>query len=276
MRIHRQFAALNEGDIHYRHAGLADGVRPLLMLHPSPASSRALLPVMATIASERPVIAPDTLGNGDSCPPSIESPDLGYYADSMLRLMDTLGIEEFDVYGSHTGSHVGIEIALQAGHRLKSLTMHGVALMDADEQEAFLANYAPIKAPDDIGGHLNWAWHFIRDQMIFYPHFRKDAAHIRAGGNLSANYLHELTVDVLKNIRHYHKTYHAVFRHAVLTRLAAVSQPIALLAHVDEPLNYAVEPIRKACTSVEVLTLADESPAVVAKTVNRFIASNTA
>ncbi|MEM1261298.1 MAG: alpha/beta fold hydrolase [Pseudomonadota bacterium] len=272
MTIYRQFAVLNEGDVHYRHAGLNAAGRPLLMLHPSPASSRALLPIIDALAASRPVIAPDTLGNGDSCAPSVDSPDLGYYADSMLRLLDVLGIDEFDVYGSHTGSHIGIEIALQAGARLKTLTMHGVALMDAEEQEAFLANYAPVMKTDAIGGQFNWAWHFIRDQMIFYPYFRKEAANIRAGGNLAADYLHELAVDVLKNIHHYHKTYHAVFRHDVLTRLAAVSQPTALLAHPDEPLDYAVQPVSTACPTVRVLTLTDESPASVASAVSGFIA----
>ncbi|MEM1229424.1 MAG: alpha/beta hydrolase [Pseudomonadota bacterium] len=270
---HRQFAAIEEGDVHYRCAGLGASGRPLILLHPSPASSRVFLPLLKDLAKDRTAIAPDTLGNGDSCPPASDAPDLADYADSMLRLMDALAIDEFDIYGSHTGSHIGIEMALQAPARVKTLTLHGVALMDRAEQVLFLERYAPAVEPDAIGGQLNWAWHFVRDQMIFYPHFHKDAAHLRVGGDFSAEYLHELTVEVLKNLGHYQKTYQAVFRHDVLARLAKVTQPIALLTHADEPLAAAVEPIRTACPGVQVLNLNDESPRSVGTAIRAFLAA---
>ena len=36
------------------------------------------------------LIAPDTLGNGDSAPPGIDRPDIAYFADSMRRMIDVL------------------------------------------------------------------------------------------------------------------------------------------------------------------------------------------
>ena len=222
MKFRRHFVTLAEGDMHVREAGEDNGQPPILLLHPSPASSRALLPLATELAASRRVIAPDTLGNGDSCPPTPSAPNLAYYADSCLRLADALALTEFDVYGSHTGSHIGIELALAAGDRVRSLVLHGIALLDDAERSAFLAHYAPPQQIDQIGSQFHWAWHFIRDQMIFYPYFRKQAGNIRAGGNLDAIYLHELTLDVLKNIHHYHKTYHAVFEHDVLSRLGGL------------------------------------------------------
>ncbi len=272
MDIDRKFVRLTEGLVHYREAGRGAGTAvPVLMLHPSPASSRALVPVLQELAATRWVIAPDTLGNGDSASPLPTEPDLQYYADSMLRLLDALGIGEVDVYGSHTGAHIGIELALAADVRVRSLVMHGIAVLDADERREFLANYAPVQSIDAIGSQFNWAWHYVRDQMIFYPHFRKTPAAIRAGGNLSAPFLHALTLDILANIEDYHKTYHAVFRHEVLERLAAVTQSVGLLAHPDDPLIGAVASVRESCPNAAIVDLADESAEAAAASTLAFM-----
>ncbi len=268
--IDRAFARLSEGLIHYRHAGDNDRLPPILMMHPSPASSRALQPLIQALGAERRVIAPDTLGNGDSAPPSIESPELGYYADSMLRLMDALDIQTFDVYGSHTGSHIGIEMAHQANDRIGHLVLHGIAVLDEDDQREFLTHYAPPQGVDPIGSQFNWAWHYVRDQMIFYPHFRKTPEHIRAGGHLDAQFLHELTVDVLKNLAHYHKTYHAVFKHDVIARLATIDTAAAILAHQDDPLNDAIAVVRARCANVSVVALETETPVEAAASIVKF------
>lgn len=258
--IDRHFVRLEEGLIHYRLAGTDQGAPPLLMMHPSPASSALLEPLIETLGASRLVIAPDTLGNGESAAPK-DKPDMKYYADSMLRFIDALGFDSFDVYGSHTGSHIGVELALLSPGRVRHLAMHGIALLDDREREEFLAHYAPQQAPDAYGSQFNWAWHYIRDQMIFYPHFRKTASHLRTDVELDPEFLHTLALGLLKNLSHYHKTYHAVFRHPVLERLAQVSTPACLLTHEHDPLKSAVDDVRSHCTNVELLSLKDASPA---------------
>lgn len=259
--IQRQFVRLKEGLVHYREAGSQHGGVPVLMLHASPASSQFLEPLMLELATTRRVIAPDTLGNGDSAPPLPAEPDLAYYGDSMDRLLTALKVEVCDVYGTHTGSHIGIELACQSPQRLRRLAMHGVAVLSAQDQADFLAHYAPPQQPDDIGSQFNWAWHYVRDQMIFYPHFRKTADCIRSGGRLDPDFLHTLTLGVLKNLTHYHKTYHAVFRHPILERLSQVTVPVCLITHPHDPLAPAVETVVAHCPDVEVLALTEASPA---------------
>ncbi len=270
MEINRKFVRLTEGLIHYREAGpVGEGI-PVLMMHPSPASSRALEPLLVELGKDRWVIAPDTLGNGDSVPPAVEAPSLDYYADSMLRFVDALNIDKFDVYGSHTGAHIGVELAHLAGDRLAHLVMHGVALLSDEDRQDFLENYAPPQTADAFGSQFNWAWQYIRDQMIFYPHFRKTPEYIRAGGKLDADFLHALTLDILKNLTHYHKTYHAVFRHDLQARLAAVTQPAALLMHEEDPLVDSVPGVREHCKNVAILELVDESPATTARKITEY------
>ncbi len=260
MTVNRHFVRLDEGLVHYREAGHSHSGLPLLMMHASPASSAFLEPLMEVLGQSRRVIAPDTLGNGDSAPPSQNSPTVADYADSMDRFLGALAIEQCDVYGTHTGSHIGVELALLSPQRVRHLAMHGVAVLSAQEQAEFLAHYAPPQVPDDIGGQFNWAFHYVRDQMIFYPHFRKNAQHIRFGGHLDPEFLHTLAVGLLKNLTHYHKTYHAVFRHGLLERLATVSVPVCLLTHEDDPLKDATTLVAAECSNVQIVDLLSASP----------------
>ncbi len=271
MNIERQFVRLDEGSVHLRTAGERTDQKPLLMLHASPACSRSLEPLIHHLASSRYVIAPDTLGCGDSAAPAEVSPNLEYYANSMSRLLDAMSIDSVDVYGTHTGSHIGIELALAESRRVHSLTMDGVALLSQEDREDFLENYAPHKKPDEYGGQFNWAWHYIRDQMVFFPHYRKDEKHKRVGGSFDTDYLHELTLDLLKNIEHYHKTYEAVFRHQVLERIKDVKQKILLLTDTEDVLAGAVPALKAANPGIEVRVV-EEGHAQAAEFINAISA----
>ena len=247
MLVDRTFIRLTEGLMHYRYAGSSNSSSlPLLMMHPSPASSVAMEPLMQAIGSAHQLIAPDTLGCGDSAAPSPNAPDLPYYADSMLRFLDAMDIEQCHVYGSHTGAHIGIELAILAPQRIKTLTLDGVAVLGEEEKQDFLENYAPPQSIDEHGGHYARVWQYVRDQMVFFPHYKKDDAHRREGGDFSAKGLHSINMDLLKNLDHYHKTYNAVFRQPVLERLAQVPSNVMLLTSLEDPLHFAVEAMMEA------------------------------
>ncbi len=85
-QILRGFVSIAEGQVHFRRIQREQG-RPLWMVHASPSSSLGLVGLMREFGRTRPVIAPDTLGNGDSVPAAPDSPDIAYYADSSLRVM---------------------------------------------------------------------------------------------------------------------------------------------------------------------------------------------
>ena len=63
------------------------------------------------MSSSFKVIAPDTLGFGDSVA-TTEWPSAGDYADSVIRVMDSLEIESCHFFGSHTGAHIASEVAI--------------------------------------------------------------------------------------------------------------------------------------------------------------------
>lgn len=209
--IKRGFADVEGGQIHYRTAGA--GGTPLVLIHASPGSAKSLEPLMAALAPSRRVIAPDTMGNGDSTGAMPEQPEIPFFAQRALQALDALGIERFDLYGTHTGGSIAAEIAIQAPNRVRKLILDGIGLYPDDLQAELLSRYAPAMQPDLHGAHMNWAWHFVRDTYMFWPWYATDAAHRRSIGLPPPEMLHDKVLDVLKAIGTYHLSYRAAFRY---------------------------------------------------------------
>ena len=239
LQIDRLFIRLREGLVHIRDCpdgGTQD--QPLYMMHPSPASARGLETLMEAIRARgvtRRLLAPDTLGNGDSAPPEGDAPDIAYFADSVRRILDALKIDKVDVYGAHTGARTAAELAVIAPDRIGRIVFDGIVEYDADLRRQILQNYAPPMTPKDFGEHLVWAWNFVRDQSFHFPYFMRDLAHRLPGPVRPTNQLHAHTIDVLKALTTYHKPYLAAFRYEPGKRLPLVRAPSIFLAADTEP-----------------------------------------
>jgi pimeloyl-ACP methyl ester carboxylesterase len=239
--IGRAFVEIREGLVHYRTAAPALRTMPrkkplpLLMIHAGPGSSLGLEPLMAVLGEHRKVIAPDTLGYGDSAAPDEPEPEIAYFADSVIRTLDALKIETVDFYGAHTGAHIGCEIALRYPQRVRRLIFDGVTVRPPELRAELLAHYAPKKQPDDYGHQLQWAWQFVRDMSLFFPHYARDPEHRLANGVPSAQALHNSVVDVLKALPTYHMTYNAVYRHDIGKRLPLMTHPVLCVAKETDP-----------------------------------------
>lgn len=236
LRIRRGFADIAEGQVHYRTAGeeKRDNV-PLVMLHASPGSAKMLEPLILGLSRGRRVIATDTLGNGDSCAPQAgERPPIAYFADAHVRALDSLAVETFDLYGTHTGANIACEIAIAHPGRVRRLILDGVSLYAPEEQADMLANYAPGVTLDLNGSQLHWIWHFVRDVYLFWPWYRRDAAHRRNLGLPSAEELHDKVVEVLKAARTYHIPYNAAFAYNKAARLPLVRTPTLIACAMSD------------------------------------------
>jgi pimeloyl-ACP methyl ester carboxylesterase len=234
--IRRGFVVIAEGQVHFREAGAENPGMPLVMFHPSPTSSWILQPLIGRFGRARRVVAPDTLGNGDSCPPAQSSPEIAAFADAHLRALDALGIGRFDAYGSHTGGNIAAEVAIRAPDRVRALILDGMAVYGVDEQADLLANYAPEVPIDHHGSQLNWVWHFVRDNALFWPWYRRDAAHVRRVGLPPPSVLHDKVVEVLKAVRTYHLSYRAALAYDKRARLPLVLCPTLLACAEDDML----------------------------------------
>lgn len=243
--IERGFVRIAEGQVHLRQAiAEAPTAPPIVLLHASPSSSRWMVPLMEALAGNgRTIIAPDTLGNGDSPPPAGGAPDIAYFADSVIRLADAMGIETFDVYGAHTGARIACELAAAYPTRVRATVLDGIKEYDEATREKILAHYAPKVPVDAHGTHMVWAFNFVRDQALYFPHFEQNAEHRLPGHMPSAQILHDATLDVLKALDTYSLPYLAAFRYRPLARLPVIEAPVLLLKAAMElaVLNAAVD-----------------------------------
>ena len=272
-KINRGFVSIKEGQVHFREAGNHLTGRPLIMFHPSPTSSWILQPLMSRLGRYRRVIALDTLGNGDSCPPAQgKTLDIDYFANAHLRALDALGVDTFDAYGSHTGGNIAAELAINYPERIGSIILDGIAVYKESEQAEMLRTYAPEVKVDHNGSQLNWAWHFVRDNYLFWPWFKHEAGHRRNIGLPSPEILHEKVVEVLKSIQTYHNSYRAAFEYDKRARLPLINIPTLVSCAEDDMLfEYMDAVVELMPNAKKQVTPGISTPEKSEKTVSLFL-----
>jgi pimeloyl-ACP methyl ester carboxylesterase len=272
--IERAFVSIAEGQVHLRQIVVADPLHvPLFLFHASPSSSRWMKPMMRALAGQgRTVIAPDTLGNGDSPAPATAEPDIAYFADSVFRLADAMGIERFDVYGTHTGARIACELAAACPNRVAHAVLDGITDYGDAMRDKILARYAPKIVPDEYGAHMIWAFNFVRDQALFFPHFEKIPANRLNGPMPSPQILHDAALDVLKAFDTYPLPYLAAFRYRALERMPLIEAPVLLLKADSELaiLNASVAAAAAAISRATITAVASD-PAAKAAAIGTFL-----
>jgi pimeloyl-ACP methyl ester carboxylesterase len=215
------------------------------------------------------LIAPDTLGHGDSVPSTEAEPEIVTYANATIRLLDALGIDRVALYGAHTGARIAVETAVLHPDRIDRLILDGIGEYRGEIQADLLAHYAPAKSPDDYGTQMMWAFHFIRDQALHFPHYARDPAHrLMSRAVPDADDLHESTLEVLKGLRTYHHAYRAAFRYPTRERLALLRRPLTLLEMESElptlrtQMQELVEVAKGAVIEASGWTMADKAAAI--------------
>lgn len=96
-------ADTRHGTVHYRTIGAGP---PLVLLHATPKSSRSFAKLMPYLAATHRVIAPDTLGFGESAPLPRDV-TMTMLAESMADLLIPLEATPAVVFGIHTGNKIG-------------------------------------------------------------------------------------------------------------------------------------------------------------------------
>jgi pimeloyl-ACP methyl ester carboxylesterase len=209
-------------------AGLQrDGV-PLIFLHDLPGGIDLHREEIERLAEDRPVVAFELAGNGESFVAS--APSHAVWLEQIEDVRATFGWGEVALYAHGTSAALALDFAGRHADQVREIIMRSPPVLSADERALFSAQYAPDITPSEDGGYLLRLWHHLRDQELWYPHFRRDHASRRtAPPRIDPAWLTRRAVTLLKQPEHYAPIWQAVLGHDLGAALGGISVPVRVI-----------------------------------------------
>jgi pimeloyl-ACP methyl ester carboxylesterase len=142
--IHYQTITVDNVDMFYREAGNPENPT-ILLLHGFPTSSHMFRDLIAELADDYHLIAPDYPGYGFSSMPKAK--DFDYTFDNIASLVgkfvDQIGVDKFSIYLMDYGAPIGFRIATAQPDRIQSLIVQNGNAYNEGINNNF---WEPIKA----------------------------------------------------------------------------------------------------------------------------------
>ncbi len=266
-RITRHFASIPGGrwgprQVHYRRTGRGP---VLILLHQSPLSSRDMIATMQRWQRHYTCIAPDTPGYGLSDPLGVTHAEMDDFATAVVEFLDAIGVDKAAFYGFHTGAMMAAMLAARYPQRVHAVVANGYVIPTTAERAELVAEYLPPFVPTWDGAHLAWLWSRMREQVIFFPWYRKEPADRMALTLPPPEVLQANLVEFLRAGDHYRVAYRAAFTMPAAEALREITVPALITAsHTDPTSRYlarATEPatpvtVRECATPADTLDLA--------------------
>lgn len=149
--------------VHFRRIGSGP---PMLMLHPSPLSSKFMRGNMRAFSEHFCCIALDSPGFGLSDPLTERRSDMFAYADALKDVIDHLSLKKPIIYGVATGA------AITHAFGCKYPDIAGLLMLDTFghyDTEDTVEGYFPDVAPKRDGSHLLACWEKTTGLYSFLP-----------------------------------------------------------------------------------------------------------
>ena len=215
--------------MHYHVAGSG---RPLILLHPTPFSSKRYLPLLPLLGRRRRVFALDTPGYGQSFRPT-QPPRIEDYADWMAEAIAALGYDRAPIYGDLTGSIIALAAAVRHPDRVSALALGVISYFAGrtEELERWRSMYPvgfQLEAPAADGSHFSGLFRRILDAGL----------HAEQGKKPTLDEVTEWVLDRQEARDAAVWGFEATFRYRDDAGLAAIRCPI-LLATTDAHGNEA-------------------------------------
>jgi pimeloyl-ACP methyl ester carboxylesterase len=223
--LRRHFLRHGDRQLHLRWAG--DGP-PVVLLHPSPLSSTAVLPVATALARHCRVYALDTPGYGLSDAPARQPASLDDYLPDLSGALDALGLDRVCLYGCATGAQIAIEYARRQPERVALLVLDTAGHIPADECERIVRDYFPSVRPEKDGRHLATLWHMVRDLFVFFPWCDTRGASRVLRDLPPPEVMQSMLLDYLRAGERYDWAYRPAFHNEHAERARAVTVPTIL------------------------------------------------
>ena len=231
--IERRFVNLSSRQVHYRVSGSGP---ILVLLHQSPTSSAEMASVIEQFSDEFTVIAPDTPGFGLSDFVDDIKPDITEYAEALKEFLDALAIDKACFYGFHTGAIIATELARLYPDLCNVVVVNGLVVLEPEEEEEILAHYTKWFTPTPEGGQMPWIWSRIRDQLIFFPWFKKEASSRMALDLPPPEFLQPYVLDLVRSNAESQTAYKAAFLYPSRDRIKQLKIPTYLINYEGDPI----------------------------------------
>jgi pimeloyl-ACP methyl ester carboxylesterase len=170
--------SIEDVDIFYREAGNPEQPT-LLLLHGFPTSSHMFRDLIAELADEYHLVAPDYPGYGFSSMPTVDEFD--YSFDNIARLMgqfvDVVGLDHYSLYLMDYGAPVGFRIATNQPERVETLIVqNGNAYIEGIDNDFWEPIREYWKDRDAVNEGLDNPWWSNVKAAYKQPEMSNDAA----------------------------------------------------------------------------------------------------
>ena len=216
--------------VHYRTAGTGP---VLVMLHPSPQNSEALIPALQVFSSVCTCIAFDLPGYGLSDGLLSDEPEIADYATAILDAVGALGIDKFFIYGAATGAIVAIEIAKQWPDRVHMALIDSYGHMTDAQRKDVLDGYMPDVTARRDGGHLFTYWDMCKHLFDMFPWHSGKAADRIAMDVPPADVIHAVFLRYLQAGEGYRRAYLPAMHKEKRSHFDGLKVPTTLMRWAD-------------------------------------------
>lgn len=221
--------------LHFRRTGSG---RPVVLLHESPRSTRALAPLAEALAGQGyTVFAIDTPGYGLSDPLTMKWPEIEDFADAIVASLKAAGLAGVPVYGTHTGATIAAAMGVRHPDFVSGLVLDGYPVFDRGERDLHESFYLSQFPPAWDGSHVVALWARVRDQYEFFPWYTRGAsARLKTAPPDLARH-RAVFHDFLRSGPAYALAYAASFRFEALAWLARLKIPFHVIARDTDLLH---------------------------------------
>ena len=221
MEIRKRYVDTTYGQLHLRTAGEVSDC-PLVLLHQTASSSIMFERMMAELADDFWLIAPDTPGFGGSFRPK-QPPSIELYADAIQQGLEQLDITNYHLFGHHTGASIAVQLAHDSSHLVNKLCLVGPPLISEAQKQLFEQTLIPFEFSE---AYVQAIW-------------RRTA---KKSADIDLGLLYCEAVLTMQAEDQLHHAYHAVFEQDFAGQIGRINCPTLVLAGENDSLRASLEP----------------------------------
>jgi pimeloyl-ACP methyl ester carboxylesterase len=252
MALERNYLHLDKGlHLHFRSGGAGF---PIVLLHPSPRSSRLLEPFGEVLQPHFQVFLPDLFGYGQSDPLPEPVASLYDYLPYLKQAFDQLGLtsspaQKFGLYGSATGAQLAIAFANTFPDSVAHVFLDNAAEFTDAQRTDILTRYFVDATPQADGSHVSALWNHIRQSIYAFPWYsERKEDRIRTEklpDAVEAAICADILTDYLIAGPRYADAYRAAFEHERVENVLKLTVPTTIFRWAGSPILKYIDQLNR-------------------------------